>query len=96
MPQHIKVAPPSKITAYLSTDALKSCDSSMLLLGLKSRSTYIEQPCHNSAYILTAKALFLTRSNSSTIRFWFAVSNNFIKLAGLSNGGFNNSDAFST
>ena len=43
MPQHIKVAPPSKITAYLSTDALKRCDSSMLLLGLKSRSTYIEQ-----------------------------------------------------
>ena len=32
-----------KTTVYLSTDALKRCDSSMLLLGLKSRSTYIEQ-----------------------------------------------------
>ena len=32
-----------KTTAYLSTDALRRCDSSMLLLGLKSRSTYIEQ-----------------------------------------------------
>jgi len=32
-----------KITAYLSTDALKRCDSSMVLFGLKSRSPFIEQ-----------------------------------------------------
>ena len=32
-----------KTTAYLSADALKRCDSGMIHLGLKSRSTYIEQ-----------------------------------------------------
>ena len=32
-----------KITTYISIGSLKRCDSSMLLLGLKSRSTYIEQ-----------------------------------------------------
>ena len=32
-----------KTTAYLSADAIKRCESGMLLLGLKSRSTFIEQ-----------------------------------------------------
>ena len=40
-PQHTNRT--EKTTAYLSMDALKLCDSSMILLGLKSRSTFIEQ-----------------------------------------------------
>ena len=47
MPQSNKHLPQSnrteKTTVYLSSDALKRCDSSMLLLELKSRSTFIEQ-----------------------------------------------------
>ena len=43
-----------KTTAYLSTDALKRCDASMLLLGLKSRSTFIEQAVNfYSGYLQT-------------------------------------------
>ena len=45
-----------KTTAYLSYDALKRCESSMLLLGLKSRSTYIEQAVNFYSGYLQAQA----------------------------------------
>ena len=45
-----------KITTYLTIEALKRCDSSMSLLSLKSRSTYIEQAVNFYSGYLQAQA----------------------------------------